>query len=233
MFTTAVRIEHDVGVPFVSLNALTGHRSCTPEDCGRYLATLPQGPAPVSGIFPAGVAFHPLETGLQAIQLSPYRADPPAHRPLTPGRSRRFPGMLFSQDLSFRILVSHQIREHLLRFPPAARAIQAVRLVTHPDPPVVASTFQRHHLHLVPEQLPAQLGDPRPRRGHVIPDLAGVPPPAVPGPAASCTPPRTPWPHPPRPPAHRRLRDPHPGSPAAYAPHPPMLEPIGRAAGCP
>jgi len=32
MFTTAARIEHDLGVPSVSLNALTGHRSCTPED---------------------------------------------------------------------------------------------------------------------------------------------------------------------------------------------------------
>src|SRR6266496_501089 len=41
------------------MNALTGHRSCAPEDYGRYLATLPQGPAPVSGIFPAGVAFAP------------------------------------------------------------------------------------------------------------------------------------------------------------------------------
>src|SRR5947199_6179806 len=29
---TAVRIEHDLGVPSVSLNALTGHRSGTPED---------------------------------------------------------------------------------------------------------------------------------------------------------------------------------------------------------
>jgi hypothetical protein len=32
MFATAVRIERDLGVPFVSLNARTGHRSCAPED---------------------------------------------------------------------------------------------------------------------------------------------------------------------------------------------------------
>ena len=33
MFITAVRVERDLGVPSVSLNALTGHRSCAPEDC--------------------------------------------------------------------------------------------------------------------------------------------------------------------------------------------------------
>ena len=31
MFTTAVRIERDLGVPSVSLNTLTGHRSCAPR----------------------------------------------------------------------------------------------------------------------------------------------------------------------------------------------------------
>ena len=54
MFTTAVRIEHDLGVPSVSLNALTGHRSCAPEDCSGLVANPPQGPVPVSGVFPAG-----------------------------------------------------------------------------------------------------------------------------------------------------------------------------------
>ena len=37
---TAVRIEHDLGVPSVSLNALTGHRSCAPEDCSGLVAAL-------------------------------------------------------------------------------------------------------------------------------------------------------------------------------------------------
>src|SRR5260370_1471844 len=46
MFATAVRIERDLGVPSVSLNALTGHRSCAPEDCGRRTTIPPQGPAP-------------------------------------------------------------------------------------------------------------------------------------------------------------------------------------------
>src|SRR5580704_15569227 len=75
MFATAVRIEHDLGVPSVSLNALTGHRSCAPEDCSAPLAITPQGPAPVSGIFPAGVKLHLLETRFQVIRLSPCRAD--------------------------------------------------------------------------------------------------------------------------------------------------------------
>ena len=85
MFATAVRIEHDLGVPSVSLNALTGHRSSTPEDYGRYLITLPQGPAPVTGVFPAGVDSRLPETGIQAIKLSPYHADPPARHPIRLG----------------------------------------------------------------------------------------------------------------------------------------------------
>jgi len=37
---------------------------------------LPQGSAPVSGVFPVGGSLHLLEIRLQAIQLWPYRADP-------------------------------------------------------------------------------------------------------------------------------------------------------------
>ena len=36
--------------------------------------------APVSGVFPADAPFHLLEIGLQAVKLSPYRADPAALR---------------------------------------------------------------------------------------------------------------------------------------------------------
>src|ERR1035437_9613568 len=54
MFATAVRIERDLGVPSVSLNALTGHRSCAPEDCGRQTTILPQGPAPGTGRLSGG-----------------------------------------------------------------------------------------------------------------------------------------------------------------------------------
>src|SRR5512132_3258292 len=116
MFATAVRIEHDLGVPSVSLNALTGHRSCAPEDCSGLVANPPQGPVPVSGVFPAGAALHLLETRLQAIRLSPYRADLPARPPRTPGREPPvswhavFPGYPFetgsairSRDISSRL----------------------------------------------------------------------------------------------------------------------------------
>ena len=81
MFATAVRIERDLGVPSVSFNAPTGHRSCAPEDCGKLADISPQGPAPVTGAFPAGVLLRLLETGIQAIRLSPYHTDLPAHRP--------------------------------------------------------------------------------------------------------------------------------------------------------
>src|SRR5438445_8568082 len=96
MFTTAVRVEHDVGVPSVSFNALTGHRSCAPENCSGLVANPPQGPVPVSGVFPAGAISRLLETRLQVIRLSPYRADLPARHPIRLGMCRRFSGMLFS-----------------------------------------------------------------------------------------------------------------------------------------
>jgi len=109
MFATAVRIEHDLGVPSVSLNALTGHCSCAPEDCSGQVANPPQGPVPVSGVFPAGAALHLLETRLQVIRLSPYRADLPARHPVRLGMCCRLAGMLFSH-LVFQPPVSHQIQ---------------------------------------------------------------------------------------------------------------------------
>jgi hypothetical protein len=96
MFTTAVRVERDLGVPSVSFNTLTGHRSCTPEDYSELVANSPQGPVPVSGVFPVGAIFHLLETRLQAVWLSPCRADPPARHPIRLGMDCRFPGMLLS-----------------------------------------------------------------------------------------------------------------------------------------
>src|SRR5690242_19534163 len=96
MFTTAVRVERDLGVPSVSFNTLTGHRSCAPEDCSELVANSPQGPVPVSGVFPVGAILHLLETRLQAIRLSPCRADRPARHPIRLGMGCRFPGMLLS-----------------------------------------------------------------------------------------------------------------------------------------
>ena len=49
-----------------------------------------QGPAPVTGVFPAGVDLRLLETGIQAIRLSPYRAGRPAGRPVRLGTTAGF-----------------------------------------------------------------------------------------------------------------------------------------------
>ena len=67
-----------------------------PEDCSRYLYTLPQGLAPVTGVFPAGVALRHLEIGLEAVQLSRYRAGPSSPRPVRLGTRDGFDGMLLS-----------------------------------------------------------------------------------------------------------------------------------------
>jgi len=54
--------------------------------------------------------------------ISPYHADLPGAPPRTPGRGRRFPGMLLSPS-PFGSWVSHQIQRYLLSSLPAARAI--------------------------------------------------------------------------------------------------------------
>jgi hypothetical protein len=118
-----VRRWLSVGVPFISLNALTGHRSSAPEDCGRFVVTLPQGPVPVSGVFPAGVRLHHLEIGLKAIQLSPYHADPRCAAPYAWTRPPVSWHALFLFS-PFGSWVSHQIQRHLLSSLPAVRAIQ-------------------------------------------------------------------------------------------------------------
>jgi hypothetical protein len=115
--------QRDLGVPFISFNTRTGHRSCAPEDCGRFVVTLPQGPVPVSGVFPAGVLLHLLETGIQAIQLSPYHTDPPARRSRRLDTTAGFLACYFPRS-PFGSRVSHQIPRHLLSSLPATRAIQ-------------------------------------------------------------------------------------------------------------
>src|SRR5664280_1403180 len=61
-----------------------------PEVCGRQSTILPQRSAPVSGVFPAGFKLRLLEIGLQAIQLSPCRADPLTHHPIRLGMTASF-----------------------------------------------------------------------------------------------------------------------------------------------
>ena len=85
--------------------------------------TLPQGPVPVSGVFPAGVLLHLLETGIQAIQLSPYHADPPARRSRRLDTTAGFLACYFPLS-PFGSWVSHQIQIPLLSSLPATRAIQ-------------------------------------------------------------------------------------------------------------
>ena len=122
MFITAVRVERDLGVPSVSFNTLTGHRSCAPEDCSELVANSPQGPVPVSGVFPVGAVLHLLETRLQAVWLSPCRADPPARHPIRLGMAAGFLACCCPR-LPFQGRVSHRIQRHLLSSLPAARAI--------------------------------------------------------------------------------------------------------------
>ena len=87
--------ERDLGVPFASFNALTGHRSCVPEDtacCCNSAVGTGAGYRRLSGgglLTPSG----DWDSGNPAFAIS--RGSPGAPLP-TPGHDRRFPGMLFS-----------------------------------------------------------------------------------------------------------------------------------------
>ena len=116
--------------PVRLLNALTGHCSCAPEDCSGLVAIPPQGPVPVSGVFPAGAAFRLLETRLQVIRLSPYRADLPARHPVRLGMCCRLAGMLFSH-LVFQPPVSHQIQRQSPPVPARCTGNTTVHLMAH------------------------------------------------------------------------------------------------------
>src|SRR3954447_21224189 len=119
---TLLYVQHDLGVPSVSLNVLTGHRSCAPEDYGAPLAITPQGPAPVSGVFPAGVKVAPSGDWVSSNSTFTVSRGSPGTPSRTPGHDCRFSAMLFSHA-SFRIPVRHQIQRYLLSSPPASRAI--------------------------------------------------------------------------------------------------------------
>jgi hypothetical protein len=73
--------QRDLGVPLISFNALTGHRSLLRRLRPLYSSRAAE-PAPVSDVFPVDANFHLLEIGLQAIQPSPYHAGPSQHRPI-------------------------------------------------------------------------------------------------------------------------------------------------------
>jgi len=85
---------------------------------------------PVTGVFPAGVYLHLLETGIQAIQLSPYRADLPARRPIRLGTAAGFLACYFPRS-PFQGQVSHQIQRHLLSIPARCAGDTTVRLMAH------------------------------------------------------------------------------------------------------
>src|SRR5215472_6182163 len=101
--------------PVRLLNALTGHRSCAPEDCSGLVANPPQGPVPVTGVFPAGAISRLLETGLQVIRLSPYRADLPARHPKRLGMAAGFLACYFPmRPFGLRLAIrSRDISSHL------------------------------------------------------------------------------------------------------------------------
>jgi hypothetical protein len=74
--------------------------------------------------------LHLLETGIQAIQLSPYRTDLPARRPIRLGTTAGFLACYFPR-LPFRGRVSHQIQRHLLSIPARCAGDTTVRLMAH------------------------------------------------------------------------------------------------------
>src|SRR3954453_8269471 len=89
MFVSGVRIERELGAPFISLNTLTGHRSATWKVRRSYHQTV-AGAAPASGVMPMDSSLHPLEIRIQAIKLSPCHAGPLTHHPQRLGMTASF-----------------------------------------------------------------------------------------------------------------------------------------------
>ena len=115
-------LQRDLGVPFVPLNALTGHRS-RPRRLHHPCSTQAAGPAPVSGVFSGGCELPSSgdwDSGNQAFAMS--RGSPRAPS-LTPGPGLWLAGMLLSPP-AFRRWVSHQTQEPPSEFPPAEPGIR-------------------------------------------------------------------------------------------------------------
>src|SRR5262249_55766634 len=72
-----------------------------PRGCRRRRMILRQGSAPVSGVFPVGMEVYLLEIRLQAIQLSPCRADPLTRHPGRLGMTVSFLACYCSRFLPF------------------------------------------------------------------------------------------------------------------------------------
>src|SRR6266542_4370172 len=94
-----------------------------PEDCSRRSDILPQGLAPVSGVFPAGGSFAPSgdwDSSNPAFAISRGSPGTPPH---TPGHELPVSWHAVV-PFTFQIQVSHQIQRYLLSSLPAARSIQ-------------------------------------------------------------------------------------------------------------
>jgi hypothetical protein len=127
--------ERDLGVPFVSFNALGGHRSWPRRSFGKSLATLPKGPAPVCRRLSGGCCVAPSgdwDSGNPAFAIS--RRAPQQPVPYAWARAAGFLAC-YCPRLSFRIRVSHQAQGLISPpFPPRCAGDTAERLVAHQGP---------------------------------------------------------------------------------------------------
>jgi hypothetical protein len=160
--------ERDLGVPFVSFNALGGHRSWPRRSFGKSLATLPKGPAPVCRRLSGGCCVAPSgdwDSGNPAFAIS--RRAPQQPVPYAWARAAGFLAC-YCPRLSFRIRVSHQAQGLISPpFPPRCAGDTAERLVAHQGPQATpahpAGRSHRHHHHRG-RQAPRRPADPLERR---------------------------------------------------------------------
>jgi len=87
-------------LPLISLNTLIRYCSCAPEACSRHSAILPQGPAPVSGVFPTGDQLHLLEIKVSCNQAIAISRGSPGASPLRLGMTTGFLACYFSLHFS-------------------------------------------------------------------------------------------------------------------------------------
>jgi hypothetical protein len=141
--------ERDLGVPFASFNALTGHRSCAPEDYGMLLQFRRRDRRRLQASFRRGTSYPFWRLGFRQSSFRHITRIFPARRPVRLGTAAGFLACycpLHLSDLGSAIR-SRDISSHLCplrgRYNTAPRGAAAARYSnrgTQPQPRATASS---------------------------------------------------------------------------------------------
>jgi hypothetical protein len=132
--------ERDLGIPFASFNALTGHRSCVPEDYGMLLQIRRRDRHRLQASFRRGTSYPFWRLGFRQSSFRHITRIFPARRPIRLGTAAGFLACycpLHLSDLGSAIR-SRDISSHLCplrgRYNTAPRGAAALKCSSHSAP---------------------------------------------------------------------------------------------------